>query len=58
MQLSKTIIPYADTYSQVFTRSRNRVEFIADFPKNDNTMIVYPIEVLLIVLSLLYFENY
>lgn len=45
MQLSKTTIPNAAAHTHMFTRKRNRVEFIVDFPRNDDAEIISSIQV-------------
>lgn len=50
MQLSKTTIPNAAAHTHMFTRKRNRVEFIVDFPRNDDAEIISSIQVINIYL--------
>ncbi|VVC37405.1 Hypothetical protein CINCED_3A024100 [Cinara cedri] len=45
MQLSKTTIPNAAAHTHMFTRKRNRVEFIVDFPRNDDAEIISSIQI-------------
>lgn len=47
MQLSKTTIPNAAAHTHMFTRDKNRVEFIVDFPRNDDAEIISSIQVCL-----------
>lgn len=54
MQMSKTTIPIAATQTHMFTRKRNRVEFIVDFPKGDVAEIISSIQ----VMFLLFYYNY
>lgn len=46
MQLSKTTIPNAASHTHMFTRKRNRVEFIVDFPRGDEAEIISSIQVI------------
>jgi len=46
MQLSKTTIPNAAAHTHMFTRDKNRVEFIVDFPRNDDAEIISSIQVM------------
>lgn len=57
MQLSKTTIPNAATHTHMFTRKRNRVEFIVDFPRNDDAEIISSIQVFYLF-TLIIFLNY
>lgn len=50
MQLSKTTIPNAAAHTHMFTRKRNRVEFIVDFPRNDEAEIISSIQVIFTLL--------
>lgn len=45
MQLSRTTIPNAAAHTHMFTRKRNRVEFVVDFPRNDDAEIISSIQV-------------
>ncbi|XP_050536014.1 DDB1- and CUL4-associated factor 10 [Daktulosphaira vitifoliae] len=44
MQLSKTTIPNAAAHTHMFSRNKNRVEFIVDFPRNDDAEIISSIQ--------------
>jgi hypothetical protein len=57
MQLSKTTIPNAAAHTHMFTRKRNRVEFIVDFPRNDDAEIISSIQVF-IYYNFFFFANY
>jgi len=60
MQLSRTTIPNAAAHTHMFSRKENRIEFIVDFPKNDDAEIISSIQVisLLLLLSLFRFFQY
>lgn len=47
MQLSQTILPIASDFTHLFRGhgKRNRVEFIADFPKDDDAEVVSSLQV-------------
>lgn len=53
MQLSLTTIPVAANFTQLFSRRRkkNRVEFIADFPENDDAEVVSSLQVSNLILK-------
>jgi len=56
MQLSKTTIPNAAAHTHMFTRKRNRVEFIVDFPRNDDAEIISSIQVYIYIFFFI-FQN-
>lgn len=47
MQLSQTTIPVAASFTHLFSRKRksNRIEFITDFPENDDAEVVSSLQV-------------
>lgn len=58
MQLSKTTIPNAAAHTHMFTRKRNRIEFIVDFPRNDDAEIISSIQVKINVIINIMFFNF
>lgn len=47
MQMTKQPLPIASMYTYLFdsNRNRNRVEFISDFPKNNDAEVVSSLQV-------------
>lgn len=47
MQLSQTTIPVAACFTHLFsnTRTQNRIEFITDFPQNDDAEVISSLQV-------------
>lgn len=45
MQLTKTDIRNTAAKTHMFTRGRNRIEFIVDFPKHNNAETITSIQV-------------
>ena len=45
MQLSQTTIPVAANFTYLFSRNRNRVEFVTDFPQGDDAEVISSLQV-------------